>query len=188
MSSKNAIQAATRAFSTIAVKSHNMAPKIVLNDFATRTLPGNLSTSHHNRQSDAARQPKNDIDKMFRLSEAPLDPSDFGYRVVAPVEENTHRYTCATTFITNERDNRCSTRSNLGRIIENGNLTGEDAAKEVLAAQREWDTILDAEQTRPHFEFWKEDPYNAIEKAIPHDLFAYVDSLEEDDFLEDDAA
>eukprot|EP00977_Amphora_coffeiformis_P011740 scaffold2850_cov175-Amphora_coffeaeformis.AAC.6 len=173
MSSIKAVQAASRALSTIAVRSHHMAPKVVLNDFAARILSGKKSAPQ-----PAVRQPKNDIDTMFRPGEAPLDPRDFGYRVVAPIEHSP---------VYNSTSNSSDTQSTLGRIIDNGNTTGEYAAEEVMAAQREWDTILDAEHTRPHFELWKEDPYNALQEAIPRDLFAYVDSLEDDDFLENAA-
>ena len=53
-----------------------------------------------------------------------------------------------------------------------------DAAEEFLAAQREWDASLDMEPTRPHFEYYKEDPYHQFEDSVGQakGLFAYVEN------------
>ena len=172
MSSKSVIQAG-RKLSTMAVSHHShMAPKVVLSDFATRILP-NLSLQQSKKAAEPARA---QMAKTMFHNEPPLDPRDYGYRV-APMMEKPPIY---TSTVVSEPDSY-GTTSTLGKII-----CAEDCApaEEFLAAQREWDSLLDMEPTRPHFEYYKEDPYNQFEDSIAaRDLFAYIS----DDLLEEAA-
>lgn len=172
MSSKAIAKAAGRALSTVAVSSHCIVPKVILSDFASRIV-----SREPKRQSVVFSKRNSDIEELF-LTETTLDPRDFGYRVVAPVE-NAPIYT-STDLSSDDIPVRHATKSTLGKIV----CSDQNAAEEVMAAQREWDTILDMEQTRPHFEFWKEDPYN-ISDTIPKELFEYIDSHGEDDLWEE---
>ena len=166
MSSKSVIQAG-RKLSTMAVSHHShMAPKVVFSDFATRILP-NLSLQQSKKAAETARVAQ--MTKTMFHNEPPLDPRDYGYRV-APMMEKPPLYTSTVVV---EPDSY-GTTSTLGKII-----CAEDCApaEEFLAAQREWDSLLDMEPTRPHFEYYKEDPYNQFEDSIAaQDLFAYIDS------------
>ena len=186
--SSNSVIKAGRAMSTMAI-SHNMTPKVVLSDFAARILP-TLSSSQKQQQiksAESSNRQKTLTKNMFHNNETPLDPCDFGYRVVAPVVQSP-LYT-STSFVstpTEPEDFDCATHSTLGRIICNDDC----AAEEVLAAQKEWDTILDMEPTRPHFEFYKEDPYYEFESsssATESNLFAFIDSHDNEDVLEEAA-
>ena len=152
--SSNTLIKAGRALSTVAT---HMAPKVVLSNFCSDILP-----------SFAA--------KAGTRSEPPtkLDPRDYGYRVVPPVAQPplytstvvpNHDYAPDTVTC------QGGTSSTLGRILH---ADADSNLNEVVAAQREWDAVLDMEPTRPHFEFYKEDPYNEYETAaaLPDSLFA----------------
>ena len=144
--------------------------KVVLSDFATRVLP-NLSIKQQQQQP--------------AVTEPPLDPCDFGYRTVAPVVTTTMSmmekpplYTSTMVVSQQPLDDDChttTTASTLGQIMN-------DNEQEFMAAQREWDSMLDTELTRPHFEYYKEDPYHQFEDSFVQakSLFAYVENSTDD--------
>lgn len=181
----NAIIKAGRAMSTVAA-SHNMAPRAVLSELVSHAFPS-YSASRAVAPKSQSRTTIDPVKNIFYSSQEELDPADFGYRVVAPMEQGPHIYT-STDYPGNAKDNYCTTSSTLGRIICND----ECAAKEVMAAQKEWDSLIEAEPTRPHFEYWKEDPYafeahRAFEAKRSQELFSFIDTHDSDD-LEDVAA
>lgn len=155
---------------------HHMTPRVVLSDFATRILP-NLSLPHQ-KATDTRRM----MAKTKFHNEKPLDPRDFGYRVVEPP--------IYTSTEVSQPDNSYGTTSTLGKIIASDDDDDECAAEEVMAAQREWDTSLDMECTRPHFELYKEDPYSQFEEPVTtsKDLFAFIDSHDDKEDVWEEAA
>lgn len=164
---------AGRAMMNAVVAHHNMAPKVVLSDFATRILPTLRTEKKANRPVKIA---------AIFAEEPPLDPRDFGYRVVAPVPRPP-LYTSVHVPAEPETD-YLPTNSTLGRII----CRDDCAAQEIMAAQQEWDSELDMEPTRPHFEYYKEDPYNGFDSMAASDLFACIDSHDDTEGLWEQAA
>lgn len=175
---------AGRALTTVA---SNVAPKAgvsVLSDFAS-VLPSltppasSTPTSSSNYQPPRPKQSQLAINNKHGLlsSEPALDPRDFGYRVVVPL-----------TMMSPPAPGDAGTCSTLGRILVDGdNDNNVESAEEVMAAQREWDVELDMEPTRPHFEFYKEDPYYEEQQQIVSacDLFVCIESHED---VEDEEA
>lgn len=182
----NAIVKAGRAMSTVAAR-HTMAPRAVLSELATRIFPTTAFSSPNNQGSGGVHTSNTkshamDVTKkIFYLSTDEIDPCDFGYRVVAPTEHALLYTSTEFSAGVNEQDETPSaTCSTLGSII----CSDEGAAEEVLAAQMEWDDLIEDESTRPHFEFYKEDPY-AFEGSASPELFSCIDSHDNDDIVED---
>jgi hypothetical protein len=163
--------------STVARRSTSamLPPSVVLSDYGARVLAHGFP-----------KEPRVTPTRLSfeTIAKEDLDPCDFGYRVVTPPTEEAFVYTDSSSYTamdTSGSNNEPVTTSTLGSIVFHDDMPSY-AAQEVMAAQKEWDELMEVETTRPHFEYWKEDPY-AYERPFTYRNFsaAVIDTHADDE-------